>query len=182
MSAQTLSSNEGKVVLNGFVRFMLYGGDTGGSFSLVEHVMQPGTLAAPMHTHCDEDEYSYVLEGEITAKIGDDVIRAPAGTLVSKPRNIPHTFWNQGSTPARLLEIISPAGFENYFEELAAVLEASNPPDFGHVIAVAQKYNLEMDFSTLMDISQKYNVWLGGPNAAPKPDPNAEAQPVGEPL
>jgi hypothetical protein len=78
----------------------------------------------------------------------------------------------------RLLEIISPAGFEAYFDELAEVLGASGPPDVGRILAVAQKYDMEMDFSTLMDISQKYNVSIGGPRAAQA----AQEQSVGEPL
>lgn len=135
-----------------------------------------------MPTHHNEDEYSYVLEGEITAQIGDEIIQAPAGTLIIKPREVPHTFWNQGVDPARLLEIISPAGFEHYFDELAEVLAASNPPDFGRVMTVAQKYGMDMDFSTLMDISQKYDVQLGGRPRAAQDTWGAQDQAVAEPL
>ena len=163
MSTKVVAPNGGRTILDGFVQFKLFGADTGGALAVVEHVLGPGLLGAPMHTHRNEDEYSYVLEGAIIVLVGDQVIEAPAGTLVSKPRNIPHTFWNPGSVPARLLEIISPAGFERYFDELAEVLRAGGPPDVARIIALAQKYNMEMDFSTIMEIAQKYNVSLGGP-------------------
>ena len=88
------------------------------AFSLVEHPIPPRTLVAPLHIHEREDEYSYVLEGRMGAQLGDDVVYAEAGDLVFKPRNQWHTFWNAGDTTCRLLEIISPAGFEHFFNEL----------------------------------------------------------------
>lgn len=140
----------------------LFGTQTGGSFSLVEHPLGPGRLLAPMHTHRHEDEYSFVLEGEITAQIGAEIVTAPAGALVLKPRGVPHTVWNGGVQPARILEIISPAGFENYFVELAEILAQAEPPDIERINALAQKYGLEFDFSTLEELSQKYHVSLEG--------------------
>ena len=104
-----------------------------------------------------------MLEGEMTAEIGDQVITAPAGTLVYKPKGVPHTFWNQGSAPARILEIISPGGFERYFEELAVLVGHGGPPDMGRLMALAQKYGLDLDMSRVAAISQTHNVTLGGP-------------------
>ena len=101
------------------VRFMIEGATTGGAFSLVEHPLPPRALGAPVHTHRNEDEYSYVLEGRIGVQLGDEVLEAGPGDLVFKPRGIAHAFWNAGDEPARLLEMISPAGFENYFRDLA---------------------------------------------------------------
>ena len=99
------------------VRFMIWGAETGETFSLVEHPIPPRTLVSPLHLHQREDEYSYVLEGRMGALLGDDVVYAEVGDLVFKPRNQWHTFWNAGDTPCRLLEIISPAGFEHFFNE-----------------------------------------------------------------
>jgi quercetin dioxygenase-like cupin family protein len=90
------------------VRFMIEGAQSGGTFALVEHPIEPRVLAAPMHTHEREDEYTYVLEGEIGVQVGDEVRVARPGDLVFKPRGVPHAFWNAGDTPARALEIISP--------------------------------------------------------------------------
>jgi len=103
-------------------RFMIDGANAGKRFALVEHPMQPRALAAPMHRHHREDEYSFVLQGSIGAMLGDSVVVGKPGDLIFKPREQWHTFWNAGDAPARILEIISPAGFENYFRELGAEL------------------------------------------------------------
>src|SRR4051794_29296188 len=100
------------------VRFMIDGSEAGDRFSLVEHPMSPRALAAPLHLHTREDEYSFVLQGRMGALLGDEVVEAGPGDLVFKPRNQWHTFWNAGDEPCRILEIISPAGFERFFQEL----------------------------------------------------------------
>ncbi|CAA9425840.1 MAG: hypothetical protein AVDCRST_MAG78-1361 [uncultured Rubrobacteraceae bacterium] len=101
------------------------------TFALVEHPIEPRVLAAPMHTHQHEDEYTYVLEGEVGVQVGDEVRVAQPGDLVFKPRHVPHAFWNAGNAPARALEITSPAGFERYFAEIASLLPTAHgaPPD-----------------------------------------------------
>ena len=73
------------------------------------------------HRHTREDEYSYILEGRVGALLGDEVLVGGPGDLIFKPRNQWHTFWNAGDEPARVLEIISPAGFERFFAELAGI-------------------------------------------------------------
>ena len=119
-----LGSGEGKSVDLGSagVRFMAWTEETGGGFSLVEHPIPPRSLAAPLHKHSNEDEYSYVLEGRMGALLGADVVYADVGDFVFKPRDQWHTFWNAGDAPCRILEIISPGGFEHFFEELAALM------------------------------------------------------------
>jgi quercetin dioxygenase-like cupin family protein len=84
------------------VRFMIEGHEAGDRFSLVEHPMPARALAAPMHKHSREDEYSYVLEGSIGALLGDTVVLGNPGDLIFKPRNQWHTFWNAGDKPARI--------------------------------------------------------------------------------
>src|SRR5438270_8984942 len=96
------------------VRFMIDGSESGGGFSLVEHPMSAHALAAPLHRHLHEDEYSYVIEGRMGALLGGDVLQATTGDLVFKPRGEWHTFWNAGDEPCRILEIIAPAGFERF--------------------------------------------------------------------
>src|SRR5262249_29803574 len=105
------------------VVYKVSGADTGGAFAIVEHPIDPGRLVYP-HVHLHEDEYSYVLEGTIGARVGDQEIVAGPGSYVIKPRGLMHTFWNAGPGPARLLEVIAPAGFEAYFAEIA---EAGDP-------------------------------------------------------
>ena len=126
------------------VRFMAWAEETGGGFSLVEHPIPPGMLAAPLHRHNREDEYSYVLEGRMGALLGDDVVYGEPGDFIFKPRNQWHTFWNAGENPCRILEIISPGGFEHYFDELA---ETMARPDFnpGMIPEIAARYALDVD-------------------------------------
>ena len=100
--------------------------------------MSPRALAAPLHRHTREDEYSYVLEGRMGALLGDEVVEAGPGDLVFKPRNQWHTFWNAGDEPCRILEIISPAGFEHFFGELVATSAARSRRD-PEALAAAQR-------------------------------------------
>src|SRR6266498_2380825 len=136
-----ISPDEGKTVqLGGIgVVYKLYGNQTGGTFSIVEHPIIPGTLVPP-HVHFDEDELSFVTEGVIGARIGDEVIEATPGCYILKPRGVPHTFWNSTTKPARLVEIISPPGFEQYFEEMAQLLQQDGPPDFERISKLATTY------------------------------------------
>src|ERR687894_1102573 len=127
------------------VRFMIDGAEADERFSLVEHPMSPRALAAPLHRHLREDEYSYVLEGRVGALLGEEVVIGGPGDLTFKPRTQWHTFWNAGDEPARLLEIISPAGFERYFEEIAPLLPPRREePDFAALAEVQARYGLEM--------------------------------------
>ncbi|HEX6584098.1 MAG TPA: cupin domain-containing protein [Thermoleophilaceae bacterium] len=130
--------------------------DTDGRFGLVEHPIAPRALAGPMHVHEREDEYSYVLEGEVGFQVGDEVFTAEPGQLVAKPRGIWHGFWNPGDQPARVLELISPGGFENYFSELAPLLQPER--DFEGMARVQEKYGLEMDFSSIERLSREHGL------------------------
>lgn len=140
------------------VRFLIDGDQTGGRFSLVEHPIDPRALAAPTHTHANEDEYSFVLEGEVGVQIGDRTMVAKPGDLVFKPRGVPHAFWNAGDAPARLLEVISPAGFENYFRELAPILNADGGPDEEALGELMGRYELDMDFESAPALAQEHGL------------------------
>ena len=144
------------------VRFMIDGAEAGQRFSLVEHPMSPRALAAPLHRHTREDEYSYVLEGRMGALLGDEVVEAGPGDLVFKPRNQWHTFWNAGDEPCRILEIISPAGFEQFFQELSdmgGVLEA----DPEALAELSERYGLEMQPDTVPELIERFGLRLGEP-------------------
>jgi quercetin dioxygenase-like cupin family protein len=139
---------------------MLSAGQTGGRLSLVEHPLAPRALGSPVHTHRNEDEYSVVLEGVIGAQIGGQVIQAGPGTVLVKPRGVPHAFWNPADQPARLLEVISPAGFEQYFAGLADILSGSQPPDPGRLAALAGRYGLELDLASIPRLVAAYGLKL----------------------
>ena len=164
---RVLSPDEGETVwLRKLgIRFMIGGEETQGNFALVEHPIGPRALAAPMHTHEREDEYTYVLEGEIGVQIGEEVLVAQPGDLVFKPRGVPHAFWNAADEPARALEIISPAGFERYFAELAPLFPPANqgPIDEEAVGAVREKYALEMDMGSIPVLAERYGLAIDVP-------------------
>jgi mannose-6-phosphate isomerase-like protein (cupin superfamily) len=163
-SPKILGPSDGKAGSLGMigVRFMIGGAEAGDRFSLVEHPMPPRALAAPLHLHTREDEYSFVLEGRMGALLGDDVVEAGPGDLVHKPRNQWHTFWNAGDEPCRILEIISPAGFEKFFEELVDLGGAAqaDPEAFA---AVRERYGLEMRPETVPELVARFGLAMPEP-------------------
>ena len=159
--ARILGPDDGdRVELGGLgVRFMVDAATAGGGFSLVEHPIAPRTLAAPLHRHANEDEYSYVLEGRMGAQLGDETVEAGPGELVFKPRDQWHSFWNPGDEPARVLEIISPGGFERYFAEIGPLLPPARPePDFAAFAEVQARYGLEMDMDSVGPLVERHGL------------------------
>jgi len=139
------------------VDFKFWGEDTGGAVSVVEHPFPVGALVPP-HLHTLEDEYSIVTEGEIGFRSGEREVVLEAGGYITKPRGEMHTMWNAGSTPARMIEIISPSGFENFFKELSDLL-SSGPPSEDEVPALADKYGLQFGQPEwLPDIIKRYGL------------------------
>jgi mannose-6-phosphate isomerase-like protein (cupin superfamily) len=143
------------------VRFLLDGLDAGGRCALVEHPLPPRALAAPLHRHSREDEYSFVLEGRLGALLGDHTVYAGPGDLVCKPRGQWHTFWNAGDVPARILEIISPAGFEAFFGELVDLEAGPAPPDAAVVMALAARYGCEFDPASVPGLLAEHRLTFG---------------------
>jgi mannose-6-phosphate isomerase-like protein (cupin superfamily) len=143
-------------------RFMIDGSEADERFSLVEHPMSPRALAAPLHLHTREDEYSFVLQGRMGALLGDEVVEAGPGDLVFKPRNQWHTFWNAGDEPCRILEIISPAGFERFFQELVEMggVAEADPEAFARLI---ERYGLEMQPETVPELLERFGLQMGEP-------------------
>ena len=123
------------------VVFKLWGHDTGGAMSIVEHPFPVGALVPP-HLHTREDEYSIVTEGQIGFRSGErEVVLGPGG-YITKPRGELHAMWNAGPAPARMIEVISPAGFEHFFRELAEMITAGRPEPSA-VMALAGRYGLQ---------------------------------------
>ena len=139
-------------------RYLIHSHQTDGRFALIEHTIPPRALAAPVHTHEEEDEYSYVLTGRMGAMIGDQVVEAGPGELVAKPRGIPHAFWNAGDEEVRLLELISPGGFDRYFAEVAPILAGAGEPDVEALAAVRERYALTMDLTSIGELSARFGL------------------------
>ena len=162
--ATVIGPSDGKAGFLGSigVRFMINGEDAGGDFSLVEHPLSPRALAAPLHRHTREDEYSYVLTGRMGALLGDDVVEAGPGDLVYKPRDQWHTFWNAGDEPCRILEIIAPAGFEHFFEGLVNIGGAvkADPEELADLSA---RFGLELKPETVPELLERFDLVIGEP-------------------
>jgi mannose-6-phosphate isomerase-like protein (cupin superfamily) len=135
------------------VEWKIDGPGTGDRFAVVHHPMAPHALAAPLHRHANEDEYSYVLEGTLGALLGEDVVTAGVGTWVLKPRHQWHTFWNAGDVPCRIIEIIAPAGFEQYFREVADAWG-----ELDRFAEINRKYDLEMDFDSVPELCKRFGL------------------------
>ena len=160
--ARVLGPADGKAGFLGSigVRFMVDGSETGGGFSLVEHPMSPRALAAPLHRHTREDEYSFVIEGRVGALLGDEVVIGGPGDLIFKPRNQWHTFWNAGDEPARLLEIIAPAGFEQFFAELVE-LGGAVEAEPQALAELSVRYGLEDGLDSIPGLLERFGLQLG---------------------
>jgi mannose-6-phosphate isomerase-like protein (cupin superfamily) len=156
----TIGADEGeRVDLGGLgIVWKIEGAAAEGRFSVVHHPLAPRALAAPLHRHTREDEYSYVLTGTLGALLGDDVVTAEPGTWVFKPRNQWHTFWNAGDTPCEIIEIISPAGFENFFHELAEVYAGDGGPDLGRFADLCSRYGLEMNPDSVPGLCERFGL------------------------
>jgi quercetin dioxygenase-like cupin family protein len=139
------------------VVFKLWAKDTGGAVSIVEHPFPVGALVPP-HLHTREDEYSIVTAGDIGFRSGDREVVLGAGGYITKPRGELHTMWNAGATPARMIEVISPAGFEGFFRELSEML-TDGPPAPDAIPALGERYGLQFARPDwLPDLVQRYGL------------------------
>ena len=138
------------------VVFKLWGADTNGALSVVEHPFPVGALVPP-HLHTREDEYSIVTEGEIGFRSGDrEAVLGPGG-YITKPRGELHTMWNAAAETARMIEIITPAGFERFFREVADLVQAG-PPDPAELAALSEAYGLFIDPTWVPDLMDRYDL------------------------
>jgi len=139
------------------VVFKIDGPDTGGALSIVEHPFAVGALVPP-HVHTLEDEYSIVLEGRIGFRSEDQEVVLGAGGYIVKPRGEVHAMWNAGDTPARMIEVISPAGFENFFREFVDMSDARRP-DPEWIAELGDRYGLPFAKPDwLADVVARYNL------------------------
>ncbi len=136
-------------------QFFVDGESTEGRVSLVGHVIAPRSLAAPMHLHTREDEFSFVLSGQVAAISDGHELLAGSGELLVKPRGAWHTFWNPGDEPATLLEIITPAGLEKLFRSFAA-----GEPTPEALIAMAAEYGCQVDLDATMQLAESKNLGM----------------------
>lgn len=158
-SQKMVAPGEGKTVMLFGVRFSykVVSADSGGSLAALEVEIPAGILVKP-HNHSREDEFSLVVSGTVGVRVGDRVLEAGAGAYLVKPRGIPHAMWNAASVPAKVVEILCPAGLETYFEELAPILaQHGTPPEY---YDLAHNYGITIQNDWIEDLERTYRVKL----------------------
>ena len=134
--------------------------NTDGRLAVLEVTIPPRTLVKP-HQHSKEDEFSLILSGRVGARIGEttyeDVV---AGSSIVKPRDIPHAMWNVTDEPARILEIVMPAGLERYFEALAPILSEHGPEWTERFYQLATQYGLTILDDWSDELKARYQITL----------------------
>lgn len=139
------------------VQFKIDAEDVGGHVSVVEHPFEVGALVPP-HVHHREDEVSIVLEGEIGFRSEDREAVLAAGGYIVKPRGEVHAMWNAGKVPARMIEIITPAGFDKFFRELSTA-NAQRPLSPPEIFELAGRYDLPFAEPDWMgDVIERYGL------------------------
>ncbi len=123
-----------------------------GALAILEGTIEPGQFVPP-HTHTREDEVSCVIRGELTFRVGDEVLKAPAGSYVIKPRGIVHAFWNATDEPAVAIEVHSPGAFEDYYDAFGELPDG--PDRMQASIALQRKFGLSMDFELAARIAHE---------------------------
>jgi quercetin dioxygenase-like cupin family protein len=128
---QSVDEATTQAVLGGSITVRLHAEQTDGRLGLVEQVIPGGYPGPAMHVHPDFDETFYVIEGALAFRVGDHAYEATAGTVAFVPRGTPHTFANASEEPSRSLVLVTPGGFERYFEELIALITQTGglPPE-----------------------------------------------------
>ena len=173
MSGATVAAGEVKVVqpeegrrgglMPGVgVIFKIDGADSGGALAIVEHPFEVGGLVPP-HIHHREDEFSIVLEGEIGFRSEDkEVVLGPGGYIV-KPRGEVHAMWNAGKTPARMIEVISPAGFEDLYRAVVDLTDRGEA-DMSKIVELTNRYEVPLaEPDWLVDVIERYQLSVPTP-------------------
>lgn len=133
---------------------------SGGSLKIEEWGLPPGQMIPP-HTHAREDECSFVLEGELMCYVGGEVVLAPQGSYVIKPRGVPHAFYNAGTGTVRVMEILTPGNsFEGYFDayEEIASREMSREEHRKGRAELGERYGIEWHDEMIPEVEVRFGI------------------------
>jgi quercetin dioxygenase-like cupin family protein len=133
----------------GIITIKATGEDTGGTYAMIEMLIPPQG-GPPTHVHSREIESFYILEGSLSFWLSDRKLTGSAGCLVIAPPGHAHAFKNEGDAPARVLLLITPAGLEEFFQEVgvpikeeSALSEHITPENLERMVTTASKYGVE---------------------------------------
>ena len=137
---------------------------SGGSAAVLEHTLEPGCVAMPLHRHA-ATEVLHVLAGALTVQVGNDVRPAPAGTSIVVPSGIWHTFWVglDETRPARFLAVVAPGGMDEYYQDVATHIpppDAGRGPNIDAVLEASAHHGVEVDMLSLYDLIERYGLAL----------------------
>ncbi|MBO0867695.1 MAG: cupin domain-containing protein [Micromonosporaceae bacterium] len=141
-------------------RIALPGASTNGALSVMEVVVQPGGLVAPVHTHSREDETAFVIEGTVGVRLGGEELRVVSGATLFGPRGVPHSFWNAGKVRARILLVITPGNLDTYFHEVAGVAGPGPAADTDAIARHAARFGMAFDLESTADLAARHQVSL----------------------
>ncbi|MDT0344053.1 cupin domain-containing protein [Streptomyces litchfieldiae] len=133
---------------------------TGGASSVLDIVLAPGGLLAPVHTHRHEDETVYVAEGTVGAVLGEREIQAGPGTVLFAPRGVRHTFWNAGTGTTRLAMVIAPGNLDAYFAGIDEAIGSIADPDLNALLKHAEQFGISLDLGSVPDLGRRHRVAL----------------------
>jgi quercetin dioxygenase-like cupin family protein len=159
--SKLVAPGDGESIMLFGVRFnyKIQTADSGGSIAALEVEIPAGTLVKP-HTHSREDEFSLVLAGTVGVRVGDTVLEASQGAYLVKPRRTPHAMWNAGGEPAKVIEILSPGGLEDYFRELAPILREHGGDAPQRYYELAERYGITIEDDWIEELERRYHVKL----------------------
>lgn len=123
------------------IRYLIDGSSTG-TMGIFELTVPSGSNAPPPHSHSNNEEIVYVLEGTLRYSVGTETRDLVAGESMHTPRGVVHAFSNPSASVARALIILSPDIGVQYFEEVAAVVSGSAPADKAALVAAMARYGL----------------------------------------
>jgi quercetin dioxygenase-like cupin family protein len=154
MTARTVAWDTGEPIPGTPFRRLIDAGATDGRFSSQSAVLRPGQLVVP-HVHDHEDEFSFVFRGRIGGRVGEEDVVVDEGGFLFKPRGIVHALWNATDVDAIIVELISPAGFEGFFEEMGALPAGAGPEV---VREIAQRYGQTPHPELIAELTERYGV------------------------
>ena len=153
MSARSVSWDNGAAIPGTVFRRLITSDDTDGRFSSQSAVLDPHRLVFP-HSHEREDEFTFVHRGRIGGLVGEEETEVEEGGILFKPRGLVHALWNPTDEPAIVVELISPAGFEHFFEEMGALTH----PTPQTVNEIAQRYGQQPHPELVAGLQERHQV------------------------
>jgi quercetin dioxygenase-like cupin family protein len=155
MSARSVSWDNGPTIPGTVFRHLIAADDTGGRFSAQSAVLAPRELVIP-HSHEREDEFTFVYRGRIGGLVGKEEAEVDEGGFLFKPRGIVHALWNPTDEPVVVVEFISPAGFEHFFEEMGALTDAEPRT----VQEIAERYGQRPHPELISGLQERHHIHL----------------------